>query len=321
MTDFCLNHSAILTSGVSQFRSFGFVRSSEQVACSSLLGEMVVDGHLIGRSLVGIVAFGLALVASEQKCFEQSNDKTILKGNCKSSEVLVVTSQELEVYFKSANAINEARNLNLKFGECNAGGIYGSFNIKAVISFGMCRYLYVYIDATIFVDEEKSNTKAKIMWYRVSHCVCHTHNHRLLLLSQEKEKNKLVEEGKTHSQKSESKKKSRNKSKKAKKLKDSQSISNTQQKYENTETKGNQPQVHPLSLLKPQDKPYVAQRVSHEPPVGLLAAPLAQHDERQPHVQTSRSNSNVQLAAAQPSASTENQESRPKIPEARLFWA
>ncbi|KAI6195759.1 hypothetical protein M3Y94_01025600 [Aphelenchoides besseyi] len=96
---------------------------------------MVVNGRFIGRSLVCLLAFGLGLLASDQKCFEQSGDKTILKGDCKGSEVLVVKSQQLKVHFKSS-LIESKPEFHLTFGGFEIAGTYLSTHDQAIIQLG-----------------------------------------------------------------------------------------------------------------------------------------------------------------------------------------
>ncbi|KAI6195809.1 hypothetical protein M3Y94_01032000 [Aphelenchoides besseyi] len=86
------------------------------------------------------MAFGLGLLASDPKCFEQSDDKTVLKGDCKGSEVLVVKSRELKVHFKSTGLPESEQNFEFTFGGHKIGGVYGSFNAKAIVSFGGSPY-------------------------------------------------------------------------------------------------------------------------------------------------------------------------------------
>ncbi|KAI6224215.1 hypothetical protein M3Y95_00859300 [Aphelenchoides besseyi] len=96
---------------------------------------MVMDGRFISRSLVCFVAFGLGLFASDPKCFEESGDKTVLKGDCKGSEVLVVKSRELKMYLKSTSVPKNEQNLNFNIGGYTIGGGYDSASRKAVILF------------------------------------------------------------------------------------------------------------------------------------------------------------------------------------------
>ncbi|KAI6221543.1 hypothetical protein M3Y95_00972900 [Aphelenchoides besseyi] len=100
---------------------------------------MVIDGRFIGRSLVCFVLFGLGLFASDPKCFEESGDKTVLKGDCKGSKVLVVKSRELKIHFKSTSVPKDA-NFEFTFGGYTIGGGYDSTSRKAVISFGGTPY-------------------------------------------------------------------------------------------------------------------------------------------------------------------------------------
>ncbi|KAI6218742.1 hypothetical protein M3Y95_01148300 [Aphelenchoides besseyi] len=101
---------------------------------------MVMDGRFIGRSLVCFVLFGLGLFASDPKCFEESGDKTVLKGDCTGSEVLAVNSQELMVYFKSSRLVKDEQNFEFTFGGHKIGGVYHSTSMKAIVSFGGTTY-------------------------------------------------------------------------------------------------------------------------------------------------------------------------------------
>ncbi|KAI6216255.1 hypothetical protein M3Y95_01289300 [Aphelenchoides besseyi] len=101
---------------------------------------MIVDGRFIGRSLVCFVLFGLGLFASDPKCFEESGDKTVLKGDCTGSEVLAVNSQELMVYFKSSRLVKDEQNFEFTFGGHKIGGVYHSTSMKAIVSFGGTTY-------------------------------------------------------------------------------------------------------------------------------------------------------------------------------------
>ncbi|KAI6224154.1 hypothetical protein M3Y95_00853100 [Aphelenchoides besseyi] len=93
---------------------------------------MVMDGRFIGRSLVCFVLFGLGLFASDPKCFKESGDKTILKGDCKGSEVLVVESRDLKVDVKSTGLPKDA-NFEFTFGGFTVTGTCISTRDQAII--------------------------------------------------------------------------------------------------------------------------------------------------------------------------------------------
>ncbi|KAI6216259.1 hypothetical protein M3Y95_01289700 [Aphelenchoides besseyi] len=101
---------------------------------------MVIDGRFIGRSLVCFVLFGLGLFASDPKCFEESGDKTVLKGDCKGSEVLVVESQQLKIHFKSTSLIESKPEFHLTIGGCKIAGTYLSTREQAIIQLGKTSY-------------------------------------------------------------------------------------------------------------------------------------------------------------------------------------
>ncbi|KAI6216374.1 hypothetical protein M3Y95_01280000 [Aphelenchoides besseyi] len=96
---------------------------------------MIVNGRFIGRSLVCFVVFGLGLLASDPKCFKQTGDKTVLKRDCKGSEVLTVNSQELMVYFKSSRLVKDEQKFVFTIGGCKIKAKYGSFGTQAAIQY------------------------------------------------------------------------------------------------------------------------------------------------------------------------------------------
>ncbi|KAI6195654.1 hypothetical protein M3Y94_01012900 [Aphelenchoides besseyi] len=224
---------------------------------------MVVDGRFIGCSLVCLLAFGLGLLASDPKCFEQSADKTDLKGNCMGSEVLVVKTQELKVTLKSTSLPKEVERFILTIGGCKIEGLYGPFGTHALIrreghdydlpleltimpgkfvaknakfkhefdcssTFEQNGNMYTIkvdysadeaekldsltatFDATVFVADEKSNTKEIITWIAIGLVVLIVIAAILIIIILccfMKQKHDLVENDESYSQKSDRKKK------------------------------------------------------------------------------------------------------------------
>ncbi|KAI6220566.1 hypothetical protein M3Y95_01053900 [Aphelenchoides besseyi] len=109
---------------------------------------MVLDGRFIGCSLICLLAFGFGLLASDPKCFEESGDKTVLKGDCKGSEVLVVKSQELKVHFKSVGLCESEQTFEFTFGGYKIDSAYKSIGTGTIISFGSVYNMPVNITIT-----------------------------------------------------------------------------------------------------------------------------------------------------------------------------